>query len=508
MLCANCSKENSSEALFCRYCGKLLSLNPAQPPPVCSVCGAPLPDGAAFCASCGAFASPKARETQPIACLSCGAPAVPGSPFCFKCGVKNEATTAEAASETNRGRKAPHEPTGDRRPPSDICPVCKNILETGDGFCPVCAAQAQQNGSEGASKTSGGEPYLSWDPYDEEPGKKKHKNVLLTFMLVLLALVIFAIAFLLLVDVNDLVTVPATPAATATPSLTATIQAAAPTPIATPAASGTVPIIAEGIYHIAAAENPADYITFKSAYPAGADKNGTMPVLYPVIDSGVQQFRIVKSAQGACYIRPLISSNGQNRTLSVMREGTKLYAGMPVCLYEPALAQDQLWNITPNEDGTYSIILAADPSFALAYAKPAGENSKISLESTQPGETAQRWIFTIVEKPSLDEIKHLPGGEPDPEMFIVDLDKRLISYDELSGFSQTQMGYIRNGIYALSGKVFSAEKYAQYFTDKEWYSPYSTAVEKDADIVLRFNTYQKSNLELCVQFEKDMGWRK
>src|SRR5438874_7773576 len=61
--------------------------------PACPNCGASNPDGARFCASCGAALA--------AVCASCGEPLPAGSRFCPNCGAPVEATT----SATGRERK-------------------------------------------------------------------------------------------------------------------------------------------------------------------------------------------------------------------------------------------------------------------------------------------------------------------------------------------------------------------------------------------------------------------
>lgn len=98
----------------------------------------------------------------------------------------------------------------------------------------------------------------------------------------------------------------------------------------------------------------------------------------------------------------------------------------------------------------------------------------------------------------------LPNGEADPEEFILKGGQALYSYEDLNGFSKEQMGYIRNGLYALSGKIFKTPKYVEYFKSKSWYTP---VTDVDATVEAAFNQYQTANLSLCVQYEKDKGWR-
>lgn len=99
---------------------------------------------------------------------------------------------------------------------------------------------------------------------------------------------------------------------------------------------------------------------------------------------------------------------------------------------------------------------------------------------------------------------YLPNGEIDPEMLILEGNERYYSMHELMGYSQTQLGYVRNGLYALSGKKFKKDQYIDYFNSKDWYYGYD---ESDESVIARMNDYQRANLELCIEYEQNMGWR-
>ena len=85
--------------------------------------------------------------------------------------------------------------------------------------------------------------------------------------------------------------------------------------------------------------------------------------------------------------------------------------------------------------------------------------------------------------------------------FIYEGKSRVYAYDELSPFTQEEVALIRNGMYALSGKIFNKDVNKEFFSSCWWYTPVSTNVDKS------LNKCQKANIELVVQFEKDKGWR-
>lgn len=55
---------------------------------ICENCGAVIPYGSIFCASCGKKADEKQEKTDVLKCAKCGAELEAGSQFCVSCGAK------------------------------------------------------------------------------------------------------------------------------------------------------------------------------------------------------------------------------------------------------------------------------------------------------------------------------------------------------------------------------------------------------------------------------------
>ncbi len=95
-----------------------------------------------------------------------------------------------------------------------------------------------------------------------------------------------------------------------------------------------------------------------------------------------------------------------------------------------------------------------------------------------------------------------PTEEPvSLENFILEGRNREYAYAELDAYSQEEIALVRNGMYALSGKIFNKQENSDYFSECSWYSP----VAKNVDSLLNDN--QRANIKLCVQYEKDHGWK-
>jgi hypothetical protein len=96
----------------------------------------------------------------------------------------------------------------------------------------------------------------------------------------------------------------------------------------------------------------------------------------------------------------------------------------------------------------------------------------------------------------------LPTEEPTSlEDFILQGRNREYAYEELDAYTQEEIALVRNGMYALSGKIFNKQENSNYFSQYSWYVPSA----KDVDNLL--NDDQRANIELCVQYEKDHGWK-
>jgi len=70
---------------------------------------------------------------------------------------------------------------------------------------------------------------------------------------------------------------------------------------------------------------------------------------------------------------------------------------------------------------------------------------------------------------------------------ILRLDRQYIQRADLLPYTLEELGYLRNGIFALSGRMFSTEKYVQYFSAQSWYQGTNSS---DSEVAERFNDYQ------------------
>lgn len=99
--------------------------------------------------------------------------------------------------------------------------------------------------------------------------------------------------------------------------------------------------------------------------------------------------------------------------------------------------------------------------------------------------------------PEVEEAEEYNNDLENDQYFIVDSDSRYLTETELSVYTNEELGFIRNEIFARYGYVFKNHKYANYFSEKSWYTPDSTFQGNEED----FNDYEIKNIELIKSIE-------
>ncbi|EQF24161.1 YARHG domain protein [Clostridioides difficile CD160] len=85
----------------------------------------------------------------------------------------------------------------------------------------------------------------------------------------------------------------------------------------------------------------------------------------------------------------------------------------------------------------------------------------------------------------------------DDDYIIYDSDSRVLTREELEGYSKGELAYIRNEIFARYGYVFKEEPYKSYFSNKSWYQP-DYDIGADTDVL---NSIEKQNISLIKEME-------
>lgn len=83
------------------------------------------------------------------------------------------------------------------------------------------------------------------------------------------------------------------------------------------------------------------------------------------------------------------------------------------------------------------------------------------------------------------------------EYFISDSNSRYLTVSELESYSDIDLGYIRNEIFARYGYIFENEKYSDYFNSKSWYTPDSSFSGDEEEL----NDYEIANIKLIKSLE-------
>ncbi|UPA31299.1 YARHG domain-containing protein [Terrisporobacter glycolicus] len=101
------------------------------------------------------------------------------------------------------------------------------------------------------------------------------------------------------------------------------------------------------------------------------------------------------------------------------------------------------------------------------------------------------------DTPAVEEVEEYNNNLENDQYFIVDSDSRYLTETELSAYTDEELSFIRNEIFARYGYVFKKDKYINYFSEKSWYTPDSTFQGNEED----FNDYEIKNIELIKSLE-------
>lgn len=469
MYCKQCGQRLEKDALFCFHCGAEQELIEEPAAPVepekayCTQCGAELRQGAAFCVRCGA-----GREEPPIG-------EQPAEPL-------------------------PEPPDAEPVPDKAFCIQCGAELEEGAAFCFMCGTRQDGEAPVAAPTPEGEQLALS-----SEPAKAKKKGRVLAIVLPV---------FLLAVALGALMTLrPWETREAAAPELEA--------PAEMPPEEGEAPL------QTAPAETPQE-----ASPTPGQPDIGTALTVTPM-PAPAAAFTPVPITEGTytlgCHTDgTLLGLGGSDPSILHMREPGVSLAGntFHIALADvdfkngyhiegyfgllqwipgepPALdgrqeddQEDARWQFSAADGGMYFIHLLQAPGYALAH-----EGERVFLAPYDEQDDRQQWIITA---PLPDTT---PASEPEGDalsQYIYGLASRDMDISELSGLDEETVGYIRNGIYALAGKIFKTKEYQEYFSAQSWYIPYS---DNNDLVTARFNSHMEHNLNVCIEYEKLMGWR-
>ena len=121
------------------------------------------------------------------------------------------------------------------------------------------------------------------------------------------------------------------------------------------------------------------------------------------------------------------------------------------------------------------------------------------ITPTQPVQPQQPTGPDLQQQASIDPLPlpdpaKIKPAQPSVRQFIIaDSDQRVLTWDELSGLSGSELRVARNEIYARHGRIFKDQQLAQYFSHFSWYQPLY------ADV--RLSKIESANAALIQQVE-------
>ena len=413
--------------------------------------------------------------------------------FCPQCNlpVKKEAVYCPHCGALINNSNSIVQPNEPEEPPQEkeiLCPSCGQPIKEDTIYCPHCGRPRAKTPAK--------------DNTDNDPPTKPRESSPRLILLVAAALAIVA-----LIVAGIFLIIPLLPekdsdeekeasalfsqgseekpaaAVTATPWETPRAEVYAPTaaPSGTPAFPTAAPILTPGPFTVIQnGQYELCTVDQNRTLCVDAGGNGTIWLSWAVKGEG-DSFSIFAGTEPQIY-----SIAGTAGSLGVSKSGEALQLGLT----------NGSWSFASAGGGGYYICLADYPGYVLGYS-----GGTPAIEAYDPNSNMQKWSLTQSQTTQWEQ-----GTEAEQwlEAFIPMLDDTYITAEDVYGLDQVTMGYIRNGIYALSGKIFETKAYQDFFSSQPWYVPYS----QDGNVVQkRFNDYQNHNLSICTEYERMMGWR-
>lgn len=127
---------------------------------------------------------------------------------------------------------------------------------------------------------------------------------------------------------------------------------------------------------------------------------------------------------------------------------------------------------------------------------PTTENT-VEITTTQPTITTQTTTFSSgYYAVSRDKMYS------DDWIFLSD--QIILTEEYLEKFTQEELSFLTNEIYARHGYIFKKDHLYNYFITKDWYSPRIDTMEEAAEL---FNETEQENIKVIVAFERAKGYR-
>ena len=96
------------------------------------------------------------------------------------------------------------------------------------------------------------------------------------------------------------------------------------------------------------------------------------------------------------------------------------------------------------------------------------------------------------------------ASESDSEYLLADSESRYLTEDDLAGFTAEQCRLARNEIYARHGRRFKDPALQRYFDSLSWYNGTIEPSDFNDNV---FNSYERANCILIIDYEREHGYR-
>lgn len=138
-------------------------------------------------------------------------------------------------------------------------------------------------------------------------------------------------------------------------------------------------------------------------------------------------------------------------------------------------------------------------------AEKAAEEERLKEEKEKKAEEEKKAAEEkkkAEEKEEEEETSSSSSGKSSEYIF-PDSNSEYLAKSDLKGMSQSEVRRALNEIYARRGATFDTSANKKYFEGKSWYK--ATCSKSEAQ--KKFNKYEKTNVDLIVEYEKSKGWR-
>jgi len=152
-------------------------------------------------------------------------------------------------------------------------------------------------------------------------------------------------------------------------------------------------------------------------------------------------------------------------------------------------------SVTVTENGE-TALFSVDGNLFWSQATPAATD-ETDVEKITPEEIAL--LFDELPESSLNPLN-------DPMSYLLPSNIMYITRSDLEGMTREETVLARNEIYARYGYTFQSDDIRRYFESKQWYRAIP-AVNADTFSTENMNSYERENLKVIQEYEKEMGWK-